>query len=154
MLYLVNLWQGLDVWPVQDSQRQADHLEILAAGGGGNVPGLCAHVKDDAPLQPRDQKVRSLVDDILLDTGQPVEDDGSCSAPDVVDGLCDEECAGRGRDGHAVHEVEGSRKRRHFDYEFSASARNDPGILEKVRLLNSQRLRLSFLRIMKLRPAL
>lgn len=128
LVYLVNLWQGLDIWPVQDSQRQADHLEILAAGGGGNVPGLRAHVKDDAPLQPRDQKVRSLVDDILLDTGQPVEDDGSCSAPDVVDGLCEEECAGRGRDGHAVHEVEGSRKRRHFEYRcFSEEWPLDPG---------------------------
>lgn len=128
LAYLVNLWQGLDIWPVQDSQRQADHLEILAAGGGGNVPGLRAHVKDDAPLQPRDQKVRSLVDDILLDTGQPVEDDGSCSAPDVVDGLCEEECAGRGRDGHAVHEVEGSRKRRHF--EFRCFSKKSSWILE------------------------
>lgn len=100
---------------MQNSQRQADHLEILAAGGGGNVSGLGAHVKDDAPLQPRDQEVRSLVDDIFLDTGQSVEDHGSCSALDVVDGLCEEECAGRGRDGHAVHQVEGSRKYRHLE---------------------------------------
>lgn len=67
--HLVDLGQSLDVWPVQNSQRQADHLQILAARRGGDVARLGAHVEDDAALQPGDQEVRALVDDVLLDTG-------------------------------------------------------------------------------------
>ena len=84
--YLVYLWQILDLGPMQHPQRQADHLQILAAGRGRDVPRFGAHVVDDGFLQPRDQEVRAFVDDAFLDAGQPVEDHGSRAAFDVVHG--------------------------------------------------------------------
>ena len=53
---------------MQHPQRQADHLQILAASRSRDVPGFGADVVDDGFLQPRDQKMRALVDDILLDS--------------------------------------------------------------------------------------
>ncbi len=94
---------------MQDTQRQADHLHVLGAGGGGNVSGLGAHVKDNGALQPGDEKVRALVDDVLLDTRHPVKDDGARAALDVKQRLR----GGKGEDGRGhrqpVHGVEGSR---------------------------------------------
>lgn len=71
---------------MQDPQGQADHLQVLGAGGGGDVAGLGADVEDDAALEPGDEEVRALVDDLLLDALQPVEDDGPRAAAHVVDG--------------------------------------------------------------------
>ena len=48
--YLINLWELLDVWSGQDSEGQADHLEILGSGGCGDVSWLCAHIVDDGLL--------------------------------------------------------------------------------------------------------
>ena len=70
---------------MQDSERQADHLKILATGRCGDIPGLGANVEDDSSLQPRNEEVSTLVDDILLDTRQTIEDDGSTSALDIVE---------------------------------------------------------------------
>lgn len=85
--YLINLGKLLHNRAVQDTQRQANHLHVLAARRGGNVSGPRAHIKDDAALQPGDEKVRALVDDVLLDTGQPVKDDGARAALDVKERL-------------------------------------------------------------------
>ena len=63
---LVDLGQSLHVGTVQHPQRQADHLQILAAGGRGDVPRLGPDVEDDAPLQPGHEEVRPLVHDLLL----------------------------------------------------------------------------------------
>lgn len=84
--YLVYLWQILHLGPMQHPQRQADHLQILAARRGRDVPRFGAHVVDDGFLQPGDQEVRAFVHDALLDSGEPVEDHGSCAAFDVVHG--------------------------------------------------------------------
>ena len=54
---------------MQHPQRQADHLQILAASRSRDVPGFGADVVDDGFLQPRDQEMCALVDDILLDSG-------------------------------------------------------------------------------------
>lgn len=82
--YLVNLGQSLHFWPVQHPQRQADHLEILASRRGGDVARLRPDVKYDALLQPGDEEVCALVDDLLLDSAEPVEDDGPRATLDVV----------------------------------------------------------------------
>lgn len=70
---------------MQHTEGQADHLEILAARRRRDVSRLRPHVKDDAPLQPRHEEVRALVDDGVLDTGHPVKDDCSGSTLDIVD---------------------------------------------------------------------
>lgn len=54
---------------MQNPQRQADHLQILAAGRGRDVPGFGADVVDDGFLQPGDQEVRAFVDDAFLHSG-------------------------------------------------------------------------------------
>lgn len=100
---------------MQHSQRQADHLQILATGRRGDVPGLGTDVEVDGLLQPGNQEVRALLANILLDTGQSVEDDGSCPALDVVDGLAGNEGAGSDRDGHAVRKVQGPCDVRHCE---------------------------------------
>ena len=53
---------------MQHSQRQANHLQILAAGRGRDIPGFGADIVDDGLLQPRDEEVCAFVDDGLLDT--------------------------------------------------------------------------------------
>jgi hypothetical protein len=91
---------------VQNSQRQANHLQILGSGSGRDVSGLGAHVKDDALLQPRNEEMCSLVDDFLLDTRNPIKDDSSRSALDVKDGLADSSANQSRWHRHAVHGVE------------------------------------------------
>jgi len=71
---------------VQDSQGQADHLQILTSGGGGNIAWLGAHIVDNSSLQPRNQKMCSLVDNLLLHTRHSVEDDSSSSALHIIEG--------------------------------------------------------------------
>ena len=53
---------------MQHPQRQADHLQILAASRGRDVPGFGADVVDDGFLQPRDQEVCAFIDDGFLDS--------------------------------------------------------------------------------------
>lgn len=105
--YLVDDRQLRDIRPVQDSQGQADHLQILTAGGGGDVTGLGADVVDNRPLQPGDQEVRALVDHLVLHTGQAVEDDGAATTTDIVDGGVDRVGTGDETDSPA-HEPGGT----------------------------------------------
>ena len=53
---------------MQHPQRQADHLQILAASGSRDIPGFGTDVVDDGLLQPRDQEMCAFVDDGLLDS--------------------------------------------------------------------------------------
>lgn len=88
--HLVNLRQLLDLWAVQHPQCEGDHLQVLGSGGGADVPRPCADIEDDGALQPGNQEMGALVDDLLLHSGQTVEDDGACATLDIVDGrLCD-----------------------------------------------------------------
>ena len=109
--YLVDLGQRLHVGPVQDPKRKADHLQILAPRGGGNVPRLRPHVEEDVSLQPGHEEVRALVDDGLLDTRHAVEDDGAVAAAHVEHGLLEERHAQGRRHRHPVREVESLRHR-------------------------------------------
>lgn len=84
---------------MQHPQGQADHLQILATRRGGDVSWLGPYVENDAPLQPWDEEVCAFVDDFILDSRQPVEDDGSCATTNIVDGLlceCEGDTAGDG----------------------------------------------------------
>jgi hypothetical protein len=83
---LVNLRQLLDLRPMQHPQRKRNHLQVLASRRCRNVPWPCAHIIHNRPLQPRDQEMCALVDHVLLDSGDPVEDDGARTTLDVVDG--------------------------------------------------------------------
>ena len=53
---------------MQHPQGQADHLQILAACRGRDIPGFGADVVDDGFLQPGDQEMRAFVNDGLLDS--------------------------------------------------------------------------------------
>jgi hypothetical protein len=106
MTYLVDGGQLGDLGPVQDSEGQANHLQVLAAGGCGDVPGLGAHIVDDRLLQPGNEEVGALVDDALANTAQTVEDDGAVAALDIVERGLGETNAGGQRDGEAVDGVE------------------------------------------------
>ena len=48
--YLIDSWELLDVWSGQDSQGQADHLEIFGPSGSGDVSWLSADVVDNRLL--------------------------------------------------------------------------------------------------------
>lgn len=104
--YLVDLREHGHLGPVQHSERQADHLQVLAAGGCGDVPGLGAHIVYNRLLQPGNKEVGSLVDNTLLDTTQTVEDDGAAAAFDIVEGGLGETDASGKWDGEAVQLVE------------------------------------------------
>lgn len=95
--YLVNLGESLDFGTVQDSESQADHLQILGTGCGGDVARLCADIVDDALLQPGNEEVSSLAHNAFLDTRQAVEDDGASAALDIVHGgICERQTEGSG----------------------------------------------------------
>lgn len=70
---------------MQNPQRQSNHLQVLAARRGANIPRPCPHIKHNRPLQPRNQEMRALIHNLLLDTGHPVEDYGPRSALDIVE---------------------------------------------------------------------
>lgn len=107
MTYLVDGRQLGHLGPVQHSEGQAHHLQVLAAGGCGDVSGLGAHIVDDRLLEPGNEEVGALVDDALANTAQTVEDDGAVAALDIVEGGLGETDAGGERDGEAVDGVEG-----------------------------------------------
>lgn len=100
---------------MQNTQRQADHLQILTSRRRRHAPGLGAHIKDDAPLQPRNQKVRSFIDDTLLDTRKPVEDDGASTTLHVKQSSRSHRSTNDGRHRQAVGQVEEPRSSRHDD---------------------------------------
>lgn len=87
--YLVDLGKHLHLRAVQDPEGQANHLQILTAGGRRNVSRFGPHIVDDTPLQNWDKEVRALVDDFLLHTTQSVEDHGASASLDIVHGILD-----------------------------------------------------------------
>lgn len=62
---MVDLGELLDIGAVEDTESQGDHLEILGPGSGGDVAGLSADIVDDGALEPWDEEVGSLVDNLL-----------------------------------------------------------------------------------------
>ena len=91
---------------MQHAQRQAHHLQVLAARRGADVARLRPDIKRYRLLQPWHEEVGAFVDDLVRDSSQAVEDDGAGAAFDVVDGGAGEGEADGGGDGVAVDLVE------------------------------------------------
>lgn len=77
-------------------------MQILAAGRGGDVPGLGADIIYDGLLQPRNEEMGALIHDCLFDSAQTIEDDSAGSTFDVVDWSLDEGETDSGGDGEFV----------------------------------------------------
>lgn len=85
--YLIDLRQLRDLWSMQDTQGQTDHLQILASSGGGDVTRFGADIVDDRLLQPRNQKMRAFAHDSIFDSRKPIEYDCTSASFDVVNRL-------------------------------------------------------------------
>jgi hypothetical protein len=59
---------------MEDPQRQAHHLQILAARRRRDVSRLCSHVEDDGFLQPRNKEMGAFFDNFFFDSRKTVED--------------------------------------------------------------------------------
>lgn len=84
--YLVNLWQSLNLGSMQNPEGQTDHLQIFASSGSADVPGLRPDIINDCFLQPRDQEMCALIDNLLLNTRESIEYDCPCTASHIVHG--------------------------------------------------------------------
>lgn len=104
--YLVDLRQHAHFRPVEYSQRQANHLQVLTAGSGADVAGLGPDIVHDGALQPWDEEVGAFIDDAVLDTVQTVEDDGALTTTDIVDGGGGNGEGDGGGDGETVDLIE------------------------------------------------
>lgn len=107
--YLVDGRQLRDLRTVQHTQSQADHLQVLTTRGGRDVAGLGANIIDNGSLQPRDEEVCTLVHDLLLHSGQSVEDDSAGTTANIVNGGVEEVDSGRDGHGEAVDLLEEGR---------------------------------------------
>lgn len=65
-------------------QSKADHLQVLAAGSGTDIPRLGSDIIDDAFLKPRNEKMCAFVDDLLFHSRQTIEDDRPRTTFDIV----------------------------------------------------------------------
>lgn len=100
--YLVDFRQLLHLRAMQDSERQANHLHVLATRRGADIPRPRADIKGDGFLQPGNEEMCAFVDDLVRDSADSVEDDGAGAAFDVVDGGRGEREGGRGGNGPFV----------------------------------------------------
>lgn len=98
---LVDVGELGDDGSVEDSEGERNHLQILGAGGSGDVSGLGSDVEDDVLLEPGHEEVGSLADDGLLDTSKTVKDDGSVATTDVVHGRLHQGDADTNGDGNS-----------------------------------------------------
>ena len=91
---------------MQDSQSQADHLQILATGCGGDISRFGSNIVDYGLLQPGHQEVGAFVNYSLFHSRKTVEDHGTGTAFDVVDGSLGEGEADGDGDGVTVDSTE------------------------------------------------
>ena len=68
LAHLVNFRQSLHLRSVQHSECQADHLQILATSGCGDISRFRSYIVNDSFLQPGDQEVCAFTNDFLLNT--------------------------------------------------------------------------------------
>jgi hypothetical protein len=78
--------EALNVGAREDAEREADHLEVLGAGGGGEVVRAGADVEEGGALQEWDPEVGALPDRVREHPAEAVEDDGALAAVDGVEG--------------------------------------------------------------------
>ena len=103
--YLIDLWQELNLWPVQYPQSQADHLQILATGCSGDVSRLRSDIVYNSPLEPGDEEVGAFLNNLyqysqypyiekpdraigkmylVLHSGHAVENHSPCATLNIV----------------------------------------------------------------------
>lgn len=62
--YLINLWQSRNIRPVEHSECQAYHLQILTSGCSRDVPWASSDVVNDCLLKPWNQEMCTLFFDL------------------------------------------------------------------------------------------
>lgn len=97
------------------SQSQADHLQILATSRGTDVPGLGSDIIDDALLQPGNEEMCAFVDDVFLNPGYSIKDDGSSATFHVVYGSLAQRKGETDRDCPFGEDVQRSRHGESFE---------------------------------------
>ena len=78
----VDLGQGVDAGPREDTAGDVDHLQVLCARERGDVAGLCADIVGDGRLEPGDVEVGAFVVDLLLDAAEARVLDGAVASVD------------------------------------------------------------------------
>ena len=73
---LVDLGQVIGVRPAEDSEGDVHHLEILGAGGGGDLARPGSDIVDNRVLEPGQFKMQTLRQSVVLNASDPVEHDG------------------------------------------------------------------------------
>jgi hypothetical protein len=104
--YLVNLGQLWNLRSVENSQSQANHLQVLASCSRRDIPWFRANIVDDALLQPWDQEMRALVDNCVLHSGVSIEDDSSRASLHVVHRGLNKRGSDGQRDGRSVDTIQ------------------------------------------------
>lgn len=119
---------------MKNPQCQTDHLQVFGPSSGRDISWLGADVVDNSLLEPRDEEVGSLIDNLdiahiprqrlqrgnnlenanvwtnsFLDTRQPVENNSPASALDVVDRQLEQRNADGCRDSETRNEAQDSR---------------------------------------------
>ena len=90
------------VWPEQDSQGDADHLQILGASDRLDLLRVCADVVDDGALKVWEFQVPTFLHDIVVfDSLYLVEEEGTMTRLDVVDGGLEAGAENEGDHHHA-----------------------------------------------------
>jgi hypothetical protein len=80
----VDLGQGVDAGAGQDTAGDVDHLQVLCAGEGGDVAGLCADIVGDGRLEPGNVEVGAFVVDLLLHAAEARVLDGAVASVDWI----------------------------------------------------------------------
>jgi hypothetical protein len=69
---------------MKNSQRQTDHLQILASSGGRNIPRFRSDIKYDRSLKPGNKEMGALFNNVFFDSCETIENYGTSSTPYIV----------------------------------------------------------------------
>ena len=86
----VNIWQGVWLGPEQDPESNVDVLQVFGTSDGGDVLRASPDVENDGFLHPGDHEVGTFSHHVILDSLEPVEDDGSMATVHVEQGRLDD----------------------------------------------------------------
>ena len=84
---LVQGRQVAAVWSGENSERDVHHLQVLGAGGAGDLPGAGPDVVDYGVLEPGNPEVKSFGQGVVLDPTEPVEHDCPVTTINSVHGI-------------------------------------------------------------------
>ena len=86
----VNVWQRVGLGPKQDPESNIDVLQVFGTSDGWDVLRASPDIEDDGSLHPGDHEVGAFAHHVILDSLEPVEDDGSVAAVHVEQGGLDD----------------------------------------------------------------